>query len=278
MYPPESISPSRQSSRSGGTTNVTVCPLVRSFKAFASYKYIYWQYSQSTTCSGYWLRVSESACTAAGKLSKTPAKFFSLLETRLQFCFFPVFLSSCRLKLDKSFSHHEAAAIFLLLTSQVTLLSNFASAHAQFNISNYAMFRNRTFRIKRAVSPASIKMSDPVCLVSRLQSCLQQSISKKYMGSSVSWWILSLFKISSLASSPDPFLLPSKGLGTRLIMIMVDWSINFLILQCRSWVCIKLVNLLSKYALPIHVIVYILWFPLQLSFWCDSCHCNVWAG
>ena len=42
----QNISPNRISSRSG-TINVTVCPLVRSFKAFASYKYIYWQYTVS---------------------------------------------------------------------------------------------------------------------------------------------------------------------------------------------------------------------------------------
>ena len=30
-------------------------------------------------------------------------------------------------------------------------------------------------------------------------------------------------------------------------------------LQCRSWVCIKLVNLLSKYAFPVRVLEFIIY-------------------
>lgn len=107
--PPKNISPNRISSRSG-TINVTVCPLVRSFKAFASYKYIYWQYtvSQQHVAAIDWKFQSQPALQRENFKNAVQSVLFSW-NTALA-------LSSCLLavqKLDKSFSHHEAAAIFL---------------------------------------------------------------------------------------------------------------------------------------------------------------------
>ena len=105
----QNISPNRISSRSG-TINVTVCPLVRSFKAFASYKYIYWQYtvSQQHVAAIDWKFQSQLALQRENFKNAVQSVLFSW-NTALA-------LSSCLLavqKLDKSFSHHEAAAIFL---------------------------------------------------------------------------------------------------------------------------------------------------------------------
>lgn len=114
--PTRNISPSRQSSRSGGTTNVTVCALVRSFKAFASYKYTYWQYtvSQQHVAAIDWEFQSQLALQRENFQKRRPnsslfLKYgYSSASSRSSCLVFLPF------KLDKSFSHHEAAAIFLL--------------------------------------------------------------------------------------------------------------------------------------------------------------------
>ena len=108
--------------------------------------------------------------------------------------------SSCLLavlKLDKSFLTTKQLPSFSFDKSSDDPVIKFTSAHAQFNISNYDCLRNHTIRINRVVSPAC-NMSDPVSLVSGLQSRLQQCISKKYGSSSISWWILSLSLSSNI--------------------------------------------------------------------------------
>ena len=76
----------------------------------------------------------------SGKTLKTPSKVFSFLEIRLWLCLL-VFLPFKNLT-NLSLTTKQLPSFSLSLTSQVTLLSNFASAHAQFNISNCALLRN----------------------------------------------------------------------------------------------------------------------------------------
>ena len=97
-------------------------------------------------------------------------------------------------------------------------------------------------------------MADLACLVSELQSCLQQSLSKKWQDFGVSWW--GCFDFAK---------------NVQIILLPFD----------RSWVCVKLVSLLSKWARNYFRVrlctCYAYHSFLQLSVWRDSCHCYGWT-